>query len=155
MSPPAGWSQVVRDALAARYMAGSGCFVSNRCCGQLEEVGVPVLPVIEAVLAADVLPSYAVPPEALGRRFPGLLSLLVTYFAVGKDAGDGRVFTFFGRLCGSVRVEAMRAVNIVWLLRFPTGPVPEPVLTAVRELAEVGSGEVQEVAQWLLGRAGG
>lgn len=127
-------------------MTGTGCFVSDWSCGRLQEIGAAALPVIEAVVEADVLPCYRLWAEALGRRFPGLASLLVTYFAIAKDAGDGRLFPFFVRLCGSARVEAMRAVNIVWLSRPPTAPVPEPILDIVRELAEVGSGEVRAYA---------
>jgi hypothetical protein len=134
-------------------MTGTGCFSSNWACGQLAGIGAPALLAIEAVTEADVLPAYTLSSEALDRRFPGLLSLLVMYFAIGKDAGDDRVVSFFGRLCGSVRVEAMRAVNFVWLLRTPTSPVPESIMDTVRELAEVGSGEVRELAKWLVGRA--
>lgn len=154
MNSTHGLARTVRDALAARYMTGTGCFVSNWSCGQLQEIGAAALPVIEAVVEADVLPCYRLPADALGQRFPGLASLLVTYFAIGKDAADERVVPFFGRLCGSVRVEAMRAVNIAWLLRTPTAPVPEGILTTARELAEVGSGEVRKFARWLVERAG-
>jgi hypothetical protein len=152
MTPP-GLYRLVRDALTARYMTGSGCVLSNWACGQLAEIGVPALPAIEAVIDTDVLPAYTLSSESLDRRFPGLLSLLVTYFVIGKDAGDRRVVSFFGRLCGSVRVEAMRAVNFVWLLRIPTAHIPEAIMETVWELAEVGFGEVRELAQWLVGRA--
>jgi hypothetical protein len=97
-----GLYRLVWDALTARYMTGTGCFESNWACGQLAEIGVSALPAIEAVIETGVLPAYTQSPEALDRRFPGLLSLLVTYFAVGEDSGDGRVVSLFGRLCRSV-----------------------------------------------------
>lgn len=148
-----GLHRLVRDALAARYMTGAGCFWSNWACGQLQEVGVTALPAIEAVVEADVLPAYTLSSAALDWRFPGLASLLVTYFAIGKDAGDDRVVSFFDRVCGSIRVKAMRAVNIVWLLRRPTAAIPAPIMDSVRELAAVASGEVRQVAWWFVERA--
>jgi hypothetical protein len=148
-------ARTVRDALLARDLDSQGCFVSCRACSRLTERGTTTLPVIEKVVEAEVFPCYRVSADALKSRFPGLLSLLVTYFAIGKDAGDDRGTVFFGRMSGSVRVEAMKAVNIVWLLRTPTAPVPEGIMSIVSELAEVGSGELLAVARWLLERAGG
>ncbi len=141
------------DALPYRHLEGGGCFWSCRDCRLLREVGPPSLPTVEAIILQEVLPYHHRPTECLERKFPGLLSLLATYFAVGKDAADERVFEFFRRLYGSPRVEAMRAVNIVWLQGAPTEPLPEPLMVAVRELAEHGTGEVGEAARWLLERA--
>ncbi|HEX4610521.1 MAG TPA: hypothetical protein VH092_20195, partial [Urbifossiella sp.] len=121
-------ARTVQDALAARDMSRDGCFVSCRACARLAEAGLAVLPGIEAAIHADVAGCYSLPADALERRFPGLLSLLVTYFAIGKDARDDRIVGFFDRLCGSVRVVAMRAVNVAWLLRTPTAPLPVPTL---------------------------
>jgi hypothetical protein len=145
---------LVRNALTARYMTGAGCFRSNESCGLLRQLGESALPTIEAALLEEVLPFYHCPTESLDRTFPGLLSLLVTYFAIGKDSGSTRVFSFFRHLHGSLRVEAMWAINVVWLARAPVTAAPEPRLEAVRELAKEGTGKVQEVARWFLDRAG-
>jgi hypothetical protein len=110
---------------------------------------------MEAAILQDVLPFYHCSTDSLEGKFPGLLSLLVTYFAVGKDAGDDRLFEFFARLYGSLRIEAMWAVNVVWLHRRPTVAIPEPLLRTLRGLVADGTGRVQEVARWLLGRAEG
>jgi hypothetical protein len=142
--------ELVRDALAARYMEGSGCFWSNKSCRLLQEVGREVLPAIEAAIVREVLPFYHCSTESLNDKFPGLLSLLVTYFAIGKDAGDDRVSAFFRRLHGSVRVEAMWAIGIVWLDRTPTAALPESIVATVRELAVAATGRVQEMARRLL-----
>lgn len=153
MRAPALSSQQVRDALADRHREGSGCFWSNRDGRLLAEAGRAALPVVEEVILQDVLPFYHVSTESLDRRFPGLFALLVTYFAIGKDTSDDRAVAFFRRLCGSVRVEAMWAINLAWLCRAPAGAIPEPLLTAIREVAEEGSGQVRDVARWLIERA--
>src|SRR5262245_19372435 len=155
VTPPGRYAELVRDALASRHMEGSGCFWSNRDCRLLQEVGAPALPAVEAVLLREVLPFYYCSTESLGSKFPGLLSLLVTYFAIGKDMGDDRVIAFCRRLYGSRRVDAIRAISIVWLCRPPPAPSPEPLLAVIRELAEEGTGSVQEVAHRLLVRASG
>jgi hypothetical protein len=149
----ASYTKLVQEALAAKRMAGSGCFWSNQSCALLQEIGEPALPVIEAVICREVLPFYSCSTESLDNKFPGLLSLLVTYFGIGKDLGAERVIGFFFQLYGSLRVEAIWAINIVWLCRAPTAPLPEPLLLSIRELAEEGSGQVREVARWLLERA--
>lgn len=48
----------------------------------------------------------------------------------------------------------MWAINLLWLLKTPTAPIPEPLQVTIRELAEAGIGLVQKVARWLLERAG-
>jgi hypothetical protein len=146
-------AELVLDALLARHMEGRGCFLWNQSCRLLQGVGVPALPVIEAVILNEVLPFYHCPTESLDRKFPGLLSLLVTYFAIGKDGGAGRVLKLFHQLYGSLRVEAIRAINVVWLCRAPTAALPEPLRVTIRKLAEEGSGEVREAARWLLEQA--
>jgi hypothetical protein len=108
---------------------------------------------MEAIMLQEVLPFYHCSAESLRSKFPGLSSLLVSYFAIGRDQGADRVFGFFNRLYGSLRVEAMRAVNIVWLCRRPTAPIPETLMATIRALAEEGTGNVREVASWLVERA--
>jgi hypothetical protein len=141
---------LVRDALSGRYMEGTGCFVSNKSCRLLREAGESVLAPIEKVLLEEVQPFYHCSTDSLDRQFPGLLSLLVTYFAVGKDNGSDRFVPFFRRIYGSLKVEAMRAVSIVWLKRAPTARLPEPLRVSIEELAVSGTGPVQEVARWVL-----
>jgi hypothetical protein len=153
MQLPEGHGGLARDALAARHLTRSGCFVSNQPCRELAEIGEATLPAIETVLLEEVLPLYHCHPESLSSKFPGLRSLPVTYFAIAKDAGLDRGAVFFRRLYGSLRVEAMRAVHIVWLVRKPTGAIPEPLMVAISELAREGTGDVQAVARWLLDRA--
>ena len=101
----------------------------------------------------EVLPFYHCSTDSLHRKFPGLGSLLVTYFAIGKDHGSDRVFGFFNCLYGSFRIEIMRAINIVWLCRRPIASIPEPLMATIRALADVGNGSMREVANWLLKRA--
>lgn len=48
----------------------------------------------------------------------------MTKKSIGKDGGAGRVLKFFRQLYGSLRVEAIRAVNVVWLCRAPTAALP-------------------------------
>src|SRR4051812_10273859 len=115
---------LVRDALTQRFLEGHGCFWSDKSCRLLQERGPAVLPSIEDVVNNDVLPLYHYPADSLRDKFPGLLGLFVTYFRVAKEAGDDRTYVFFQRLCGSVRVTAMSALNIVWLSRGSSESLP-------------------------------
>jgi hypothetical protein len=146
--------QLVRDAVAQRRMGGQGCFVWNTDSLRLREIGEVVLPDIEQVLLREVLTNSPSPSEVFSSRFPGVLSVLISYFEIAKDTGHlARAAGFFRVIHGSLRVEAMRAINNVWLLRQPPTPIPEAFMEAVREIAEYGSGELRQVASWLMERA--
>jgi hypothetical protein len=147
------YSRLVLDALSYKYPEGTGCFRWDGSCRKLNEIGPSTLPIIEATILREVLPAYHCSSESLERKFPGLSSLLVTYFGIDKDTASERSFQFFQRLCGSVRVEAMRAINIAWLCRAPTAPIPEPLKKSIEVLAADGSGEIKAVASWLVERA--
>jgi hypothetical protein len=155
MKTPARYFNLVSDALANRHMEGSGCFWSNRDCRLLQEAGPPALPAMEAIMLEEALPFYHCSTDSLHRKLPGLGSLLVTYLAIGNDHEADRVFGFFNCLYGSLRIEAMRAINVVCLCRRPTIPIPRPLMVTIRALADVANGSMREVADWLLKRATG
>jgi hypothetical protein len=144
--------EVVRDALYSRNMNVRGCFVFNVSAEMLPDVGPAALPAIEHVVLVEVMPSALSPQETLERRFTGLLNVLVSYFEITKGELSERPAAFFRSLHGSVKILAMQAVNIVYMERRPRTPIPEGFLGQVREIAEFGSGSVQETASWLLDR---
>jgi len=146
-------SEIVRDALYSRNMKGHGCFVFNVSSKMLRDIGPPALPAIEQIVLDEVMPSALSPQETLEGRFTGLLNVLVSYFEITNGDLFERAVGFFRSLHGSVKIVAMQAVNNVYLLRHPQAAIPEALLDEIREIAQYGTGSVQEVASWFLDRA--
>jgi hypothetical protein len=153
MTLPQSLSQLALDALYERHMAKHGCFVWNEDSQRLGQFGESTLPPIEGVVWREVVPNCPASSDVLSRRFPGLLGVLIAYFEVARGTEQlDRAAVFLRGLHGSLRAEAMRAINNVWLLRQPPTQIPEGLMQVIREVAEYGSGELRQVADWLIRR---
>jgi hypothetical protein len=137
--------ELVQVALYARNMKYEGCFGFNKSSEQIQEVGSSILPALEYVLREEVMPTCPLDPKAQREAFPGLSNLMVTYFQVAKSGPMDRAARFLSSIRGSVLIEAMRAVGIVW-----NDTIPEPLLAAIEAVAQNGSPEEREVALWSL-----
>src|SRR5947209_4554090 len=153
MTLPQSPGQLALDALYQRHMARHGCFVWSEDSQRLGQLGESALSPIEGVVWREVVPNCPASSDVLSGRFPGLLGVLITYFEVAKDTEQlDRAAVFFRGLHGSLRAEAMRAINNVWLLRQPATRIPEGLMQVIREVAEYGSGELRQDADWLIRR---
>jgi hypothetical protein len=136
---------LVRDALYAREMKYVGCFAFNKTSERLQEIGSTVLPTLELVLREEVMPDCPSDPKDQIQEFPGMDSLLVTYFRIVSNGQMTRATDFLSSLHGPVFVEAIRAISIVW-----DHAIPDSLLPAIEAAARTGSPEERSIATWAL-----
>jgi len=143
---------LIEDALNFSRVSRSECLVSNAAAEELEQCDSSVLPEIEEAIRNRVVPGSGdiTDPNDLLHRHPGLLSLWVAYFHVGKEGHVERIAQFLRSLEGPVLATAILAMRPVWYYKGPNVTLPTPLLELVREAAESGTGNAAEVARHLL-----
>lgn len=137
--------ELVHDALYARHMKHVGCFAFNKASERVQEIGAPILPILERVLREEVMPNYPSAPEAQIQKLPGAADLLIDYFRITRDSQMERAAEFFASLRGPVLVEAIRAISVIW-----EHTIPDPLMSTIETAARTGSPEEQEAASWSL-----
>lgn len=145
MQTPDQYLELVRDALYARDVKHVGCFAFNKSSERVQEVGSPILPVLEQVIREEVMPSCPLDPKSQHQIFPGIGNLLVDYFHIARDGQMERAAEFLSSLRGPVLIEAIRAISAVW-----DHTIPGPFVPTIETAARTGSPEEQEIASWSL-----
>lgn len=143
---------LVRDAVFSREMKALGSFIFNKASEKLQAIGVSTLPEIEYVLLHEVMPCVDPNLDDIPKPFLGLGSVLVTYFQLCEDTHLPRAVLFLRGLEGILRIEAMRAINVVWFSQRPTAGIPAPFMDVINELTVIGSRAEKQVAEWLIHR---
>ncbi|VTR97030.1 hypothetical protein [Tuwongella immobilis] len=110
--------QLVEDTLNETRVIrlGDSCLVGNGAAEELKRLGPVALPVIQQVVVRRVVP---IPQEVADHhelmwRFPGLLSLWVTYFRLAQHTHLQEAVDFLGTLDGSVLASAVLGCTSVW-----------------------------------------
>ena len=143
---------LIEDALNYSRVSRSECLASNTAAEELERCDISVLPEIEDAIRNHVVPGSGDVADYndLIHRHPGLLSLWIAYFHIGKEGHVARIAQFLRSLAGPVLATAILAMRPVWYYKGPKVTLPPPLLELVREVAEGGSGNAAEVARHLL-----
>jgi hypothetical protein len=142
--------ELVRDAVFNRDMKLVRFLISNKAAEQLQTVGVSTLPEIEYVLLHEVMPFCDKELNYVPKPFLGAGDVLVSYFFLCKETDLHGAVQFLRSLRGTLRVEAMRDMSVVWLSRKPRTGIPEPLMEVVREVSTTGSDLERRVAEWLI-----
>ena len=137
--------ELVRDALYRRDMKYVGFLAFNKASERMEEVGLPILSVLENVIRDEVMPSCPLDPTAQHEAFPGISSLVGGYLQIVKKEGQlERAAEFVSLLSGAVLVEAIRYIGIEW-----DHVIPGPFLKIVETAAHRGAR--RHHCDWTLG----
>jgi hypothetical protein len=130
-----------------------GSFIFNKAAERLLEIGPSVLPEIEHVLRNEVMPLWTQYVGHVPKTFIGVSDVLVMYFRLCKENELlQNAAEFLRALTGPLRIEAMRAINVVWLRQEPRGGIPEPITEVISEITVAGSDSESGVAKWLMRR---
>jgi hypothetical protein len=144
--------ELVRDAVFNRDMKTVGSFLFNKAAEKLQSIGISTLPEIEHVLLREVTPCCDNNLDYVPKPFLGVPSLLVSYFQLCGESQLQDAVRFLRSLQGTLRIEAMRAINLVWLAQKPPVAIPEALMDVVREVSSRGSAAEKQVAEWLIQR---
>jgi len=144
--------QLVRDVVSSADMKVLGhSFIFNEAAARLEESGASSLPAIEHVLIREVMPECPVNLSYIPFPFVGASSVLLCYFRVCKHTGlVSQAVTFLRSLQGTLLIEALRIIKIVWLSHKPTIGIPAELMNVVNEIAKTGSDLEKQVAQFVI-----
>lgn len=141
-------SDLVSRALLREKMVKKFDIAFNQATGDLRALGTAALPAIESALLSERRVSNTDP---LDDRFPGLSEVLVVYFDIARERDTSRAAELLASLAPHVQVHALKAIWSIWLGRSKSGPIPEELLNAIRELAESAADETRTEAKALLG----
>jgi hypothetical protein len=142
---------LVRDALFNRDMKATGSFIFNKAAEKLEEHGTSTLPAIEHVLLHEVMPQCDRVLNYVPMPFAGASNVLLTYFRLCKENDLlPDAVRFLRSLQGTLRVEALRVIKIVWLSRKPANGIPAPLMDVINEVASTGADLERQVAQFVI-----
>lgn len=142
--------ELVRRAVFNKDMKAVGSFIFNKASEELRTIGASTLPEIEYVLLHEVMPSCDPNLDYVPKPFLGAGNVLVTYFHLSKETYLEDAARFLRSLQGTLRIEAMRCMNVVWLSQKPAIPIPEPLMEVVREVGATAGELERKVADWLV-----
>ena len=141
-------SDLVSRALRRENMVKKFDIASNQATSDLRALGSAALPAIESALLSERRVSNA--ETDLDHKFPGLSEVLVAYFDIARERDCSRAAELLASLAPHVQVHALKAIWSIWLGRSKSGPIPEDLLNAIRELAEGAADETRTEAKALL-----
>jgi hypothetical protein len=144
--------ELVRDTVLNRDMKSKGSFIFNQAAEKLRTLGVSALPELEQVLHREVMPRCDKDLNYVPDPYHGAAALLVIYFQLCGESRLQSAAQLLRSLRGPLRVEAIRAVNTVWLAQKPPISVPASLMDVVMEISTAGSTEERQVAEWLIQR---
>jgi hypothetical protein len=149
MTTSTGQQALIDDALNYSRVSHSGCLVSNTAADELKQCDSSALPEIEDTIRSRVVPGSVgvADHNDLLHRHPGLLSLWVAYFQIGKDAHIARIDQFLRSLDGAVLATAILGLWSVWANKGSGVTLPGPLLELLREVGADRTGSVGEVAR--------
>jgi hypothetical protein len=141
-------TRLAEDTLGGQRVIRHECLVGNEAAEQLEPFGAVVLPVIQGVVLQRVVPTSqeVTDHHELMRRFPGLLSLWVTYFRVAQHTHLLEAVAFLGTLEGPVLASAVLGFRPVWGYS-GRGELPPAIAAFLQEVARSPAEGVAEVAK--------
>jgi hypothetical protein len=144
--------QLVRDAVFSRDMKVLGhSFIFNKAAEKLEELGPSTLRAIEHILLHEVMPACDRDLNYVPMPFVGAGSVLWAYYRLCKENGLlADAVKLLRSLQGTLRVQALRIIEIVWLSQKPANGIPSPLMDVINEVANSGTGLEKQVAQLVI-----
>lgn len=124
--------ELVRDTLYCRRRDNVGCIMHNLASDDLDAAGPTVLPVIEHVVVTDVEGRCTVFEDKRYEDFPGLLSVMRSYFNISdRFSLHANAVRFLCRISFGTRLDALDALHrlIYW-----DQPMPNEIQRALDDI---------------------